>query len=187
MASSLGFGRPTGEKSGRRLVGDTPPKRAARIVSFAVLLALVAVFGLLSLRVMSSFLLPLLLAAMLVVIFGPLHRWLRERINGPEWVAALLTTLFVLLIVLVPLFLLVARAGGDAVAMLRSPTGLKLDPAVLDGLVERVRLILSRAAPDVTVEWLNANADVMEMSDVTAALQEVLGMKRSEPGEAPAP
>jgi predicted PurR-regulated permease PerM len=109
-----------------------------RLVSFGVLLGLVAVFGLLSLRVMSSFLLPLLLAAMLVVIFGPLHRWLRERLQSPEWVAALLTTLFVLLLVLVPLFLLVARAGGDAVSMLRAPNGLKLDPAVLEGLVQNV-------------------------------------------------
>lgn len=122
----------------KSLVGDTPPKRAARIVSFAVLLALVAVFGLLSLRVMASFLLPLLLAAMLVVIFGPLHRRLRDRLAAPEWVAAAVTTLFVLVIVLVPLVLLVARAGGDAVAMIRSPGGLKLDPAVLAGLVERV-------------------------------------------------
>jgi predicted PurR-regulated permease PerM len=109
-----------------------------RLVSLGVILGLIAVFGLLSLRVMSSFLLPLLLAAMLVVIFGPLHRWLLERLRTPEWVAAGLTTLFVLLIVLVPLALLVARAGGDAVAMLRSPDGLKLDPKVLDGLVVTV-------------------------------------------------
>ena len=37
-----------------------------RLVSLGVILGLVAVFGLLSLRVMSGFLLPLLLAAMLV-------------------------------------------------------------------------------------------------------------------------
>ncbi|MEI6037445.1 MAG: hypothetical protein WCQ91_05935, partial [Planctomycetota bacterium] len=109
-----------------------------RLVSLGVILGLVAVFGLLSLRVMSGFLLPLLLAAMLVVIFGPLHRWLRDRLQSPEWVAAGLTTLFVLVIVLVPLFLLVARAGGDAVGILRSPNGLKLDPNVLDGLVVTV-------------------------------------------------
>ena len=117
---------------------DAQPKRIARLVSLGVILGLVAVTGLLSLRVMSSFLLPLLLAAMLVVIFGPLHRWLRERLTCPDWVAAMITTLFVLVIVLVPLFLLVARAGGDAVAMLRTPNGLKLDPAVLDGLVGKV-------------------------------------------------
>ena len=109
-----------------------------RLVSLGVILGLVVVFGLLSLRVMSSFLLPLLLAAMLVVVFGPLHRWLRDRIRAPEWVAAGLTTLFVLLIVLVPLFLLVARAGGDAVAMLRSPGGLELDANVLGGLVAAI-------------------------------------------------
>ncbi|MFM8282313.1 MAG: AI-2E family transporter [Planctomycetaceae bacterium] len=110
----------------------------ARIISLAVILGLVAVFGLLSLRVMSSFLLPLLLAAMLVVIFGPLHRWLRDRFAWPDWVAAVATTTFVLLIVLVPLVLLVVRAGGDAVAMFRNPTGLKLDRAVLDGLIGSV-------------------------------------------------
>jgi len=109
-----------------------------RLVSFGVILGLVALFGILSLRVMAGFLLPLLLAAMLAVIFGPLHRWLRERFLLPEWVAAASTTIFVLLIVLVPLFLLVSRAGGDAVAILRSPEGLRLDPTVLDGLVHTV-------------------------------------------------
>jgi predicted PurR-regulated permease PerM len=75
---------------------------------------------------------------MLVVIFGPLHRWLLHRVRGPEWVSAAMTTAFVLLIVLVPFFLLLSRAGGDAVNMLRSETGVKLDPAVLEGLVTAV-------------------------------------------------
>jgi predicted PurR-regulated permease PerM len=109
-----------------------------RLVSFGVLLGLVVLFGLLSLRVLAAFLLPLLLAAMLVVVFGPLHRWLRDRFDLPEWVAAAGTTLFVLVLVLVPLALLVARAGGDAAAMVRSPDGLKLDPNVLDGLIANI-------------------------------------------------
>jgi predicted PurR-regulated permease PerM len=98
----------------------------ARLISLGVILGLIAVFGLLSLRVMAGFLLPLLLAAMLVVIFGPLYRWLRQALRSPDWVAAGLTTGFVLLIVLVPLALLVIRAGGDAVAMLKSPSGFTL-------------------------------------------------------------
>ena len=122
-------------------------------MSFGVLLGLVAVFGLLSLRVMSGFLLPLLLAAMLVVIFGPLHRWLRDRFQAPEGVAAALTTLFVLLIVLVPLALLVARAGGDAVAMLSSAEGVRLDPTVLDGLVVSVN---DATGLNLTSESVNA-------------------------------
>ena len=91
-----------------------PLPRMTRLVSFAVLLGLVALFGLLSLRVMASFLLPLLLAAMLVVIFGPLHRRLRDRLGLADWMAAGLTTLIVLVIVLAPLGLLVTRAVADA-------------------------------------------------------------------------
>jgi len=124
-----------------------------RLVSLGVILGLVAIFGLLSLRVMSSFLLPLLLAAMLVVIFGPLHRWLRDRLQTPEWVAAGMTTLFVLLIVLVPLSLLVARAGGDAIAVMRSPTGLRLDPAVLNELVV---LVNDATGFELTADSVNA-------------------------------
>ncbi|RLS44121.1 MAG: AI-2E family transporter [Planctomycetota bacterium] len=108
-----------------------------RLVSLAVLMGLVALFGLLSFRVMASFLLPMLLAAMLVVIFSPLHRWVRERTRWPDWAAAAVTTVAVVLIVLTPIALVLFRAGGDAVAILRRPEGIRLDPHVLDGLVAR--------------------------------------------------
>jgi len=124
-----------------------------RMVSFGVILGLVVVFGLLSLRVMAAFLLPLLLAAMLVVIFGPLHRWVRDRFRIPEWAAAGLTTAFVLVLVLVPLALLVVRAGGDAAAMVRSPDGMRLDPAVLSGLVESFN---DATGLHITAESVNA-------------------------------
>jgi len=109
-----------------------------RLISLGMILGLVAVFGLLSLRVMAAFLLPLLLAAMLVVIVGPLHRRLRDRLRMPEWVAAALTTAFVLLLVLAPVSLLLFRAVGEASKLVHAPGGLRLDPAVLDGLVARV-------------------------------------------------
>jgi predicted PurR-regulated permease PerM len=131
---------------------DNGLPRMTRLVSFAVLLGLVGLFGLLSLRVMASFLLPLLLAAMLVVIFGPLHRWLRSRFGLAEWLAAALTTLVVLVIVLVPLGLLVTRAGVDAVTMVRRPEAVKLDPAVLDGLVTKFNEVTGMHA---TAEGVN--------------------------------
>jgi predicted PurR-regulated permease PerM len=124
-----------------------------RLVSFGVLLTLVVLFGLLSLQVMANFLLPMLLAAMLVVIFGPLHRWVRERTRWPDWAAAGLTTLLIVLIVLAPLSLLVFRAGGDAVALLRRPEGIKLDPHVLDGLVAKFN---EATGLQVTAESVNA-------------------------------
>lgn len=110
----------------------------ARFMSLGVIIGLVVVFGLLSIQVMASFFLPLLLAAMLVVIFGPLHRWLRERLSGPEWVAAGLTTLFVLLLVLAPVGLIAGRAIGDAVEMFRGPGDPRLDPMILERLVGSV-------------------------------------------------
>lgn len=108
-----------------------------RLVSFGVLLALVVIFGLLSFRVLANFLVPMLLAAMLVVIFGPMHRWVRSRTGWPDWAAAGLSTLLVVLIVLAPVSLLVVRAGGEAVGILSRPDATKLDPHVLDGLIAR--------------------------------------------------
>jgi len=124
-----------------------------RLVSFGVILGLVALFGFLSLRVLSSFLLPMLLAAMLVVIFGPLHRWIRDRTGWPDWAAAALSTLVVVLIVLAPVSLLLFRAGGEAVAILRRPDGVKLDPHVLDGLVARFN---ETTGMQVTADGVNA-------------------------------
>lgn len=110
----------------------------ARFMSLGVIVGLVVVFGLLSIQVMANFFLPLLLAAMLVVIFGPLHRWLRDRLSGTEWLAAMLTTLFVLLLVLAPVGLIAARAIGDAVDLFRGPSDPRLDPMVLERLVTSV-------------------------------------------------
>ncbi|MBM4010007.1 MAG: AI-2E family transporter [Planctomycetota bacterium] len=124
-----------------------------RLVSFGVLLGLVALFGFLSLRVLSSFLLPMLLAAMLVVIFGPLHRWIRGRTGWPDWAAAALSTLLVVLIVLAPVSLVLVRAGGEAAAILRRPDGVRLDPHVLDGLVARFN---ETTGLQVTADGVNA-------------------------------
>lgn len=110
----------------------------ARFMSLGVIIGLVVVFGLLSIQVMANFFLPLLLAAMLVVIFGPLHRWLRDRLSGTEWLAAALTTGLVLVLVLAPVGLIAARAIGDAVELFRGPSDPRLDPMVLERLVTSV-------------------------------------------------
>ena len=82
----------------------------SRVVSFVVLLAVILIIGALFFRVMANFLLPLFLAALLVVIFRPLHRWILQRCRGRERVAAGLTTATVLLIVLFPIALVITLA-----------------------------------------------------------------------------
>ena len=89
----------------------------ARIVSLVVLVAILLVIGGLFFRVMANFLLPLFLALLLVVMFGPLYRWFRDRCRGHARIAAVLTTGSILLMVLIPLLLLLVEAGRETRAI----------------------------------------------------------------------
>ena len=89
----------------------------ARIVSLVVLVAILLVMTGLFFRVMANFLLPLFLAALLVVMFGPLYRWFRDRCGSHDRIAAALTTGSILLMVLIPLLLLLVEAGCEAEAV----------------------------------------------------------------------
>ncbi len=89
----------------------------ARIVSFVVLVAILLVFAGLFFQVMADFLLPMFLALMLVIIFGPLHRWFKVKCRGHDHVAAGLTTLSILLIVLVPICAIFTQATFEGFAI----------------------------------------------------------------------
>jgi predicted PurR-regulated permease PerM len=82
----------------------------SRIVSFAVLVGVIAVIGFLFYRVISGFLLPMFLAALLVVIFQPWYRWFFVRCKGRVRLAALLTTISAVVVVVVPTTLIVLLA-----------------------------------------------------------------------------
>ena len=69
-----------------------------RVVSFIVLLAVIILIGLMFFQVMVQFIVPLFLAAVLVVIFKPLHIWVQDKCGGRVKLSAALTTLFLSLI-----------------------------------------------------------------------------------------
>jgi predicted PurR-regulated permease PerM len=73
-----------------------------RVVSFIVLVAILAFIAAMFFKVMAQFVLPLFLAAVLVVVFKPLHVWVRDRLPGRHRLSALVTTFLILLIVLLP-------------------------------------------------------------------------------------
>jgi predicted PurR-regulated permease PerM len=73
-----------------------------RVVSFIVLLAILLLMGAMFFQVMAKFVVPLFLAAVLVVMFKPLHMWFRQRLPGYPRVSALATTLAILLAILLP-------------------------------------------------------------------------------------
>lgn len=87
-----------------------------RVVSFIVLLAIVLLIGSMFFQVMVQFIVPLFLAAVLVVIFKPLHLWVVEKCGYRVRIGAALTTLLIVLIVLLPILGMVVRAvfeGAD--------------------------------------------------------------------------
>ncbi len=91
----------------------------SRYVSFGILLAIILIFAFLFYEVMANFLIPLFLAALLVVVFRPLHRWILEKVGEREKTAAIVTTSAVMLTVLVPLALLLSLAAIEGKAALR--------------------------------------------------------------------
>ncbi|MBL9163600.1 MAG: AI-2E family transporter [Planctomycetaceae bacterium] len=73
-----------------------------RVVSFIVLVAILAFIAAMFFKVMAQFVLPLFLAAVLVVVFKPLHVWVRDRLPGRLRLSALVTTFLIMLVVLLP-------------------------------------------------------------------------------------
>ncbi|MCY2982438.1 MAG: AI-2E family transporter [Planctomycetota bacterium] len=92
----------------------------ARYISFAVLLAIIAVIGVLFYKVMIGFFVPVFLAAVLVVVFRPLHRWVCSKVGEREHVAAGVTTTLIVLIVLVPTALVLTMAAVQGASLYRS-------------------------------------------------------------------
>jgi len=80
------------------------------MVSFGVLVGAIAVIGFLFYRVISGFLLPMFLAALLVVIFQPWFRYFIAKCGGRIRLAALLTTASAIVVVIGPATLVGALA-----------------------------------------------------------------------------
>lgn len=76
-----------------------------RGISLSVLLALIALLGGMLYQVIAPFILPLFLAAVLAVICQPLHNHFLKRTGSRQTIAAALTTLAVVAILVVPIVL----------------------------------------------------------------------------------
>ena len=92
----------------------------ARYISFAVLLAIIIVIGALFYKVMIGFFVPVFLAAVLVVVFRPLHRWVCAKVGDREHIAAGVTTTLIVLIVLVPTTIVLSMAAVQGASLYRN-------------------------------------------------------------------
>ncbi len=128
-----------------------------RVVSFIVLLAIILLIGSMFFQVMVQFIVPLFLAAVLVVIFKPLHRWVLSRCGNRPRLGAALTTLTIVLIVLLPVSGMLVRAVSEGAELYAtfSETEEGLPPAVDDSADQReivdagsVHLFVERAVDE---------------------------------------
>ena len=103
-----------------------------RLVSFGLLLTVIILLSIVFYRVMAGFLVPMFLAALLVVIFEPFHQWFLKKCKSHEPLAAGLTTLSILLTVLVPIGILLALAIGEGQLLFRQYRSPQLAQAVVD-------------------------------------------------------
>jgi len=117
------------------------PPRMARLISLVVLLAIVILVAALFYMVMASFIVPLFLAVVLVVVFAPLHRWFIENCQGRGHLSAGLTTASILFIVLLPSVVILNQATREAVHFARRVTESGNEPGELS-----LKNLLGRAA-----------------------------------------
>ena len=132
-----------------------------RVISLIVLLALVAVFGVLFYLVVFRFFVPLFLAALFAMLFEPMHRWFVKRCRGHDRVAAGLTAMAILLIVLIPTVTVVYLGAHDAVRILHGTERMRFDEQSVDRLIEQINT------------WTSLNLDPKQIrEEITARINE---------------
>ncbi len=140
-----------------------------RLISFAVLIAIIIIIGLLFYKVLIGFFIPVFLASVLVVVFNPLHRWVLEKTGQREQFAAVLTTMLIMTMLLLPIGALATASAvqglrlielNDAksvalrLSQIRSRLGLEMPPynEELRVVSEELDEIVERTADSVVSE-----------------------------------
>jgi predicted PurR-regulated permease PerM len=109
-----------------------------RVISVIVLLVLVLLFGGLFYLVVFRFFVPLFFAALFAMLFQPVHGWFVQKCRGHNRIAATLTTLAILLIVLIPTVIVVYQGAHDAVHLMRGTDRVHFEPQSFDRLIDQV-------------------------------------------------
>ena len=84
----------------------------AKILSFVTLVLVTGAFGVLFFEVTSTLLLPLFLAMVSVVMFRPFHTWCERLLGGRNRVAAVISMIAILLLVIAPASFMLLLAGN---------------------------------------------------------------------------
>jgi predicted PurR-regulated permease PerM len=145
-----------------------------RVVSFIVLVGILLFIATMFFKVMAQFVLPLFLAAVLVVVFKPLHMWVRDHLPGRLRLSALVTTILILLTVLLPMGFL----GWNAYLEGRGVFNYLKDPATRNELVTKLENTLN---PYLNT-YANFASSGAEPDAPATSSDDVTPTERKEPG-----
>jgi predicted PurR-regulated permease PerM len=106
-----------------------------RVVSIIVLLGILMLLGAMFFQVMAKFVVSLFLAAVLVVVFKPLHIWIRDRLPGYPRLSSLATTLLIVAVALMP----TAYLGWNAYVESRAVIAYLKKPENRQAIVQQVQ------------------------------------------------
>ena len=156
----------------------------SRMISLIVLVAILIGMGIMFFDVMSSFILPIFLALLLVVMFRPLQQWFLQHCKGHVRVAAGLTTLSVLFIALIPMAFILWQATVQAMEFYASVSGSvvhQLPQAVAadekaDGPVVEKKNVAENGAEEPKHERADSRA-LDTVSEEIVKLSEKLGLE----------
>ena len=141
----------------------------SRYVSFGVLIAVILILGIVFYQVMAAFVLPIFLATVLVVVFGPVHQWVLDKTEYRKTLAAALTTGIIGLAVILPVGGVGIVAFGEARHLFKNLTS-----GGIEQNLKRVRKSLSLEMPapeefralDKTVRALDVrNVDELDLAE----------------------
>jgi predicted PurR-regulated permease PerM len=137
----------------------------SRILSVVMLILGIVAVGALFYKVMAGFFVPLFLAALLVVLFRPVYLRILERCRNRRQVAAMATTLLIMTVVLLPIFLLLSVAASQFTAMVSHVNFNDLS-AALDRGREQVGISLPYAEQFRRLDSLSDNLDEPERTGI---------------------
>ena len=113
-----------------------------RLLSFAVLIAIIIFIGLLFYKVLIGFFVPVFLAAVLCVVFRPLHQWVLQKVGHRDRLAAVLTTILIMLALFLPFTMVVAAASVQGLRLVEQN-----DPSTVFLRITKVRDALGLQLP----------------------------------------
>ena len=134
----------------------------SRLISFAVLIAIIIIIGLLFYKVLIGFFIPVFLAAVLVVVFRPLHRWVLEKTGQRAQLSAVITTVLIMFVLLIPVLLVGGAAATQGLRLIKNN-----DPTTIRLRLEKLRNSLGLQMPPFEEELRDVELEISRVVSST--------------------